>query len=37
MKNSVQNLKNTVKVILWFCDKIPDKKPEDTAEIFYEK
>ena len=32
LKN-VQNLKNTVKGILWFCDKIPNKKPEYATEI----
>ena len=33
MKKNVQNLKNSVKGILWFRDKIPDKKPEDPTEL----
>ena len=32
LKN-VQNLKNTVKGILWFCNKMPNKKPEDPTEV----
>ena len=30
---NVQNLKNNVKGILWFCNKIPNNKPEDPTEI----
>ena len=33
MKKNVQNIKNTVKGILWFYNKMPDKKPEDPTEI----
>ena len=33
VKKNIQNLKNTVKGILWFCNKIPDKKPEYPTEI----
>ena len=28
-----QKLKNTVKGILWFCNKMPDKKPEDPTKL----
>ena len=33
MKENVQNLNNTVKGILLFCDNIPNKKPEDPTDI----
>ena len=33
VKTNVHNLKNTVRGILLFCNKIPDKKPEDLTEI----
>ena len=33
VKKNVQNIKNTVKGILWFYNKMPDKKPEDPTEI----
>ena len=32
-KNNVKNLKNTVNCILWFYNKLPDKKPEDPTDI----
>ena len=32
MKN-VQRLNNTAKEILWFCDKMPDKKLEHPTDI----
>ena len=33
VKENVQNLNNTVKGILLFCDNITDKKPEDPTDI----
>ena len=33
VKTNVHNLKNTVRGILLFYNKIPDKKPEDPKEI----
>ena len=32
-EKNVQNLKNTVKGILLFCNKMPDDKLEDPTEI----
>ena len=32
-ENNVQNLKNIVKGILWFCNNMPNKKPEDPTDI----
>ena len=32
-EKNVQNLKNAVKCILWFCSKMPDKKKEDANDI----
>ena len=29
----VQNLKNTIRFILWLCVKTTDKKPEDPTEV----
>ena len=37
VKINVQNLKNTVKGILWFCNKMPNKKPEDPTKILARK
>ena len=31
---NVQDLNNTVKGTLLFCDNMPDEKPEDPTEIF---
>ena len=32
-EKKVQNLKNTAKGILWFCNKITNKKPEYQTDI----
>ena len=34
MKKHVHNVKSTMRYILLFRDKMPDKKPEDPTEIF---
>ena len=36
-EKNVQNFKNIVKGILWFCDKMPNKKPEDPTEVLAQK
>ena len=33
VKNSIQNLNNTVKGILLFCDNIPNRKQEEPTKI----
>ena len=33
LKKYIYNFKNFVKGILWFCDKIHDKKTEDQTDI----
>ena len=37
MKKNVQNLDNTVKGILLFCDKMPDKKIDYPTDILARK
>ena len=32
-EKNIQNIKNAVKVMRWFCDKIPGKKNKKPTEI----